>query len=70
MKKRFTEEQIIGFLREAEARLPINEVWPSRVIGESGEATGLSRNGSSGDGRGAEGLTFPNNAAVWRRERR
>lgn len=27
MKKRFTEEQIIGFLREANAGLPIKELW-------------------------------------------
>jgi len=26
MKKRFTEEQIMGFLREAEAGLPIKEL--------------------------------------------
>ncbi|WP_371920605.1 transposase [Pseudomonas sp. HMWF032] len=26
MKKRFTEEQIIGFLRETEAGLPIKEL--------------------------------------------
>ena len=26
MKKRFTEEQIIGFLREAEAGMPVKEV--------------------------------------------
>ena len=26
MKKRFTEEQIIGFLREADAELPIKEL--------------------------------------------
>ena len=27
MKKRFTEEQIIGFLREAEAGLAVAELW-------------------------------------------
>ncbi|WP_341460180.1 transposase, partial [Pandoraea pnomenusa] len=26
MKKRFTEEQIIGFLKEAEAGLPVKEL--------------------------------------------
>ena len=26
MKKRFTEEQIIGFLREAEAGMPVKEL--------------------------------------------
>jgi len=30
MKKRFSEEQIIGFLREAEAGLPIKELCSSR----------------------------------------
>ena len=28
MKKRFTEEQIIGFLREAEVGLPVKELCP------------------------------------------
>ena len=32
MKKRFTEEQIIGFLREAEAGLPIEE-RPKKGLG-------------------------------------
>lgn len=36
MKKRFSEEQIIGFLREAEAGLPIQELC--RRHGWSGEA--------------------------------
>ena len=27
MKKRFSQEQIIGFLREADAGLPIKELW-------------------------------------------
>ena len=27
MKKRFSEEQMIGFLREAEPRLPVAELW-------------------------------------------
>ncbi|CAD6563262.1 hypothetical protein LMG24235_08504 [Paraburkholderia sabiae] len=26
MKKRFTEQQIIGFLKEAEARMPVTEL--------------------------------------------
>ena len=34
MKKRFTEAQIIGFLRETEAGLPVKgPVPPARVLG-------------------------------------
>ncbi|OLG78472.1 transposase, partial [Xanthomonas oryzae pv. oryzae] len=29
MKKRFSEEQIIGFLREAEAGMPIKDLVPT-----------------------------------------
>jgi putative transposase len=35
MKKRFTEEQIIGFLREAEAGLPIKELCRRHGISEA-----------------------------------
>ncbi|OLG46243.1 transposase, partial [Xanthomonas oryzae] len=48
MKKRFSEEQIIGFLREAEAGMPIKDLcrrhgfseasyylWRSKVCGHS-----------------------------------
>ena len=34
MKKRFTEEQIIGFLREAEAGLPIAELCRKHAFSE------------------------------------
>lgn len=34
MKKRFTEEQIIGFLREAEAGLPVKELCRRHGISE------------------------------------
>lgn len=32
MKKRFTEEQIIGFLREAEADLPVAELCRQTIL--------------------------------------
>ena len=35
MKKRFTEEQIIGFLREAEAGLPIKELCRTHGFSEA-----------------------------------
>ena len=35
MKKRFTEELIIGFLREAEAGLPIKELCPQHGFSEA-----------------------------------
>lgn len=31
MKKRYTEEQIIGFLREVDAGLPVNELCRKHV---------------------------------------
>ena len=35
MKKRFTEEQIIGFLREAEAGVPVKELCRKHVFSEA-----------------------------------
>ena len=35
MKKRFTEEQIIGFLREAEAGMPIAELCRRHAFSEA-----------------------------------
>ncbi len=35
MKKRFTEEQIIGFLREAEAGVPIAELCRKHAFSEA-----------------------------------
>lgn len=32
MKKRFCEEQIIGFLREAEAGMPVKELYCAQVL--------------------------------------
>ena len=34
MKKRYTEEQIIGFLREADAGLPVKELYRKHGFGE------------------------------------
>lgn len=35
MKKRFSEEQIIGFLREADAGLPVKELCRQRGFSEA-----------------------------------
>ena len=35
MKKRFTEEQIIGFLREAEAEMPVAELCRKYAFSEA-----------------------------------
>jgi putative transposase len=35
MKKRFTEEQVIGFLREEEAGLPIKELCRKHAFSEA-----------------------------------
>lgn len=35
MKKRFTEEQIIGFLREAEAGMPVAELCRKHAFSEA-----------------------------------
>lgn len=35
MKKRFSEEQIIGFLRKAEAGMPVNELCSKHGFSEA-----------------------------------
>jgi hypothetical protein len=35
-KKRFTEQQILGFLKEAEAGMPVKELLSSARIGSAG----------------------------------
>ena len=49
MKKRFTEEQIIGFLREADAGLPVKELC--RKHGVSVRRTHLEVDRASGKDR-------------------
>jgi len=45
MKKRFTEEQIIGFLREAESGLPIKELCRRHGFSEASYYLWLSKFG-------------------------
>jgi putative transposase len=40
MKKRYTEEQISGFLREADAGLPVKELCRKHGFSESGTTPG------------------------------
>lgn len=51
MKKRYTEEQIIGFLREADAGLPVNEginrAPPMLKVGDEVEVPILEGGGSA-----------------------
>ena len=35
MKKRFSEEKIIGFLREAEAGMPVKDLWRRHGFSEA-----------------------------------
>ena len=62
MKKRFTEEQIIGFLREAESELPVAELF--RRHGFSEASYYLWRNKFSGlsisDAKRLKGLELEN----------
>lgn len=45
MKKRFTDEQIIGFLREAEAGLPVKELCRQHGFSEASYYLGRSKFG-------------------------
>ena len=79
MKKRFTEAQIIGFLREAEAGLPVKDLcrrhgfseasyylWRSKFGGMSADA--CKRPGELGALLRREGL-YSSHLANWRRQR-
>ena len=48
MKKRFTEEQIIGFLREAEAGMPIAELCRKHAFSEASYYLWRSKFGGMG----------------------
>jgi len=48
MKKRFTEERIIGFLREAEAGMPIAELWRKHAFSEASYYLWRSKFGGHG----------------------
>ena len=45
MKKRFSEEQIIGFLREADAGMPVKELCRKRGFSEASDSLWRSKLG-------------------------
>ena len=45
MKKRYTEEQIIGFLREADVGLPVNEPCRKHGFSEPNSCAWKAQNG-------------------------
>lgn len=63
MKKRFTEEQIIGFLREAEAGLPVKELCRRHGFSEASYYLWLSKFGgmSVSDAKRLKELETENN---------
>ncbi len=56
-KKRFTEEQIIGFLREADGGLAVKELWRKHVFSQAGYYLWRSKFGGMGmsDAKAAKG---------------
>lgn len=46
MKKRFTEEQIIGFLREADAGMPVKDLCRRHGFSEASITCGAASSGA------------------------
>ena len=64
MKKRFTEEQIIGFLREVDAGMPVKELCRKHGFSEASYYLWRSKFGGMNvplEGNAACRLTFSNN---------